>query len=800
MRIFFCILSLFFAVSSSDAKSLLDPITNRFPRASAHDFSDIVPAPAGKKGFLKTKGNHFVWEDGSRARFWGINVANLSLQESDAEIEAMLKNFRAAGFNLVRLHHFDERLGILDLNAPTSGNILPERIKKLDFWIAKARENGLYIYLDLLDYRRFKEGDGVINAELIGRSAKPYAVFDKRLIELQKEYAVKLLKEHKNSYTGLSYADDPTVVMLEIYSENGLFMRRGLWRSMPEPYATQFKTLWNDWLLKTYGTTAKLREAWVGPDGQSALFENESLENKSVQLPAMTWETNRLPPEELPYSALARRSDGARFAVEVQRRYFKEMKRFLREEVGFKAPLSVTGRYDDLSDISSQAAELDFIGCNFYYDHPYWGTGKPQWQLPSYYHNRNPISDQSDRSIAATLALARVKDKPFVVREWNYCYPNTNRGAGMLEAAAFACLQDIDAMILFTYETNPTNKVGYFSVRSDPARWQMAAVGARMFLKDMVAPAKNRVVIPYSNIDLYAYEMYHQPLYNLAWTSRVENDFFNGNYYLAHSGIDLIVPPGRSSHVAYTGASQLNYTRINRRDLAGNPNNALKKLTPLGAENSRMGFLDAHSKKITFDNLRSEEVAGAAIDALKAFRGVGNDSAAYARGISRSDTGEITRNSLGGRISVKTPQLQIYAGKLAGVGGEKTGLSLTGATEGALAALSLDGLPLVKSRRYVIKMTADARNIDEKLRRDPRFLRQPNGQWMLDDFGKGAIISGGKNSATPLTISLNGKLQLKLWNTGSAWELYVDGDKRSFYCDFAGAKFALSDGKVQTMG
>ena len=245
MIFFWCLFVLIGASLTARAQTSLDPNLTRFPRASQADFSDIVPAPAGTKGFLQTKGDHFTWADGARAKFWGINVANASLQEPDDDIVAMVKSFRAAGFNLVRLHHFDERQGIIDLTANDSRHFNQKAWRKLDFWIATARENGLYVYLDLLDYRHFKAGDGVVNAEAIGRSAKPYAVFDARLIQLQKEYARALLVDHVNPYTKLSYANDPTVVMLEIYDENGLFMRRGLWRSMPEPYATNFKKMWN---------------------------------------------------------------------------------------------------------------------------------------------------------------------------------------------------------------------------------------------------------------------------------------------------------------------------------------------------------------------------------------------------------------------------------------------------------------------------------------------------------------------------------------------------------------------------
>ena len=818
---------------------VLDPNAMAFPRASLADFSDSVPAPAGTKGFLQTDGAHFKWSDGTRARFWGINVANTSLQESDANIVSILRNFRASGFNLVRLHHFDERGGIIDQTKSDSQHFDAARWKKLDFWIAKARENGLYVYLDLLDYRQFKTGDGVENVKAIGRSAKPYAVFDPKLIELQKEYARALMRTHRNAYTGLCYADDPTVVMLEIYDENGLFMRRALWRSMPQPYGARFKSMWNSWLRERYGTDDKLRAAWT-QNGQSSLGTNECLGGGTVELPAMTWTPSQLKPADLPFASSARKFDGARFAFDVHRRYFADMKSFLRDDLKIKIPLCATGRYDDLPDLTSQSKELDFIGCNFYYDHPYWGTGLPQWKLPSYYHGKNPLSDLGEQSMAATLGLARVSGKPFVVREWNYCWPNTNRAAGMIEAATFGAMQDIDAMILFVYETNPSARLGYFNVRSDPARWGMAALGGQIFRQGLVAPLKNRVVVPYSNVDLFTYEKPYNPLYNLGWTVRMENAPFDGDHFDAPAGTDLILPTGRSATGQFFGAPSLLYGRDLRSDGANNHawapafwrdfdmtprgttgtsfayNGVLystvegrdqtrgmaldaqilraRGLLPVGENADQTlshGVWDAGRRRLAFTELRRDEVLRAALDALRLSGKIGLDPMESNRGIFRADTREVRRDAAVGRFEVLTPRLQVLAGNLRGGRGFARGLQVENASEGALVAMSLDGRPLERSRKFLVKMASDAHNSDEIAGRDARFSRQKSGQFRLDALGNGPVGSGAKSSTSPLEVRLGDVPLLQLWQSGGAWELLVEPGKTTFWCDSPNAKFHL---------
>jgi len=775
LRILWClgIVVIFSAGSyAANAVPILNPNLALFPRSSLHDFSDLVPSAPANRGFLQSHDGHFFWQDGMRARFWGINVANHTLMVPDEQIIAMVKNFRQSGFNLIRLHHFDERNGIIDMTRNDSQHIIEERLRKLDFWIYQARLNGMTVYLDLLDYRQFKTGDDVPNADAIGRAARPYAVFDARLIELQKEYA-KVLLTHVNPYTKLAYVNDPTVVMLEIYDESGLLMRRAVWREMPEPYNTQFRKMWNDWLKLRYKSTFALRAAWG-----DALGADESVENGTVELPLMTWTPQSAPESQRFYAALQRRNDGARFAVSVHQKYFQEMRDYLKS-IGLKIPVSVTGRFDDLADMKSISSELDFIGANFYYDHPYWASGKPAWKLPSYYHGENPLQDNDEHSFAAVMGLAKVHGKPLVVREWNYCWPNPGRGAGMLEAASYAAFQDIDAMILFTYETSTTARVSYFNVRSDPARWGLVGIAAQIFLKQIIPPSKYKVIIPYGDRDTFTYTSYYQPLYALGWFAQLENDFYDTQYQ-APDKSTLLVAPGRSGAESLSGAPKVLWRQGER---SVNPDwNMQQKTVRLGTTTSRQAL-------------------AVSLNALHQFFSAPFDWKVLLDGKFTSDGGRLTRDIKKGTLFINTPQLQAVMGNL-GSEAQIGDLKVRRLAQGTLAILSLDGAPISQTQRFVLKMVTDARNVDEVVKRDPRFLHRPDGQWMVDVYGKGPVTGGGQPSAQPVEVWRGKQLLVKIYQGGGGFELLAENGKWRFYTDTPETRFAVyvpeADGKKAT--
>ena len=226
----------------------LDVNSYRFADSCLVDLSGHLPGPIGPEDFVSVdKRGQFCWPDGRRIRFWGINVAKDAVFQPHSVIDRVADLFARAGFNLVRLHHLDDVGGLLPPErAGQSQRLDPQKLDAVDYWIAALKQRGIRVYLDLLDYRTFWEEEGVPNGSLLGRGAKPYALFSERLIDLQIEYARQLLVDHVNPYTGLSYAQDPALTLVELCDENGLLAAEDKWRRIMPPYRHQLLRRWND--------------------------------------------------------------------------------------------------------------------------------------------------------------------------------------------------------------------------------------------------------------------------------------------------------------------------------------------------------------------------------------------------------------------------------------------------------------------------------------------------------------------------------------------------------------------------
>lgn len=814
----------------------LNPVADFFPDSSLVDFSYLLDPPAGKHGFLKVGSDgHFYFEDGKRARFWGVVISQEHIDIPYNRIDKVVDTLARAGVNLVRLHCLDNRGGeeygivrrcIIDEAYPNNNNSRhfdKEYLSRVDYWIYKLKEKGIYTYLVLLGYRTFREGDGVPNAKKLDRAARPYSVFNKRLIELQKEYAEKLLFEHINPFTKLSYANDPAIAFIEIFNENGFFLWRDRFNKLVEPYATELKMLWNEWLRKRYGSTEKLKKAWTNFAGETPLQPYESLEEGTVNLPDLNLDSFEIYNQQTiyrdPLKSPARRNDACRFAAELQKEYFKEMKKFLKEK-GIKVPLTAVVDSLIIPDTLSVADELDFTAENFYWDHPSYEPGQVWVGLPRF-HNKDHLKEQTVWTFVPYVSMYKWRGKPVGIREWAFCYPNQYRASSILEVAVYACLQDIDMLTHFAYYSGGNvETIGSFSLQADPVRWGLFGLAAKLYHSFDVKPAKYNISIAFSDTDVYSYFTYQDMIRNIGWRHKVENVFFLEEY-LNIPDTHLTIASGRSNDASYASNRTIIYTKsktsgLHMETLADNTTTIQMRsgyLLPLKEKDGDFYFdlvevlknkfepisVDSANKLVSvfYDPKRENYVISRktfSADELfqiinQAMNKFYNVEITEDKNILRSDTGEITRDSKNGLLLVNTQQTQIIAGNL--YAQEKIGIGnlevKSQSNYGAVIITSLDNLPLSISSCYALKMVTIAENRGQYLQPSDS---DPN-KIVLVNSGSAPVQTKGVPSEKPTEIYLNGKKLLEAYLINGTFEMVRDGDNFLLFCDTPNTKFSI---------
>lgn len=249
-----------------------------FPFVISYDGEDnassvkhFLSAPAGKDGFVRIEKGRFVTSAGP-IRFNATNLTGPANFPTHEEADKLARRLARFGFNCVRLHYFDssygtflfpELPGILKDSSKTQRLLDESQRDKQDYLIAALKKQGIYVNMNLHVARFWDERDG-----FSGKLSRPWADkgldnFEPRMIELQKEYAKKLLT-HVNPYTGNAYTDEPAIAMIEINNENALLLgyRSGKMDSLPDPYKSELQKQWNHWLIRKYGSTDYLKKCW----------------------------------------------------------------------------------------------------------------------------------------------------------------------------------------------------------------------------------------------------------------------------------------------------------------------------------------------------------------------------------------------------------------------------------------------------------------------------------------------------------------------------------------------------------
>lgn len=182
----------------------------------------------------------------------------------------------------------------------------------------------------------------------------------------------------------------------------------------------------------------------------------------------------------------AMRADWMRFLYETEEAYWVGMTRFLKEELGVKAP--IFGSAVGFSPVSIQA-RLDMVDAHAYWKHPHF-PGIP-WDANNWTVENVPMAGVSNGGNIASLANYRVIGQPYSVTEYNHPAPNTHNSEAFLLLAAYGAMQDWDGIYSFAYDTSGAGRINsYFSVDSHPTQMATMAAAAALFLRgDVSSPA-----------------------------------------------------------------------------------------------------------------------------------------------------------------------------------------------------------------------------------------------------------------------------------------------------------------------
>lgn len=426
--------------------------------------------PAGKHGFMRIPdSNELTFEDGTKIRFWGTNFNGAQIFPPHEQSEKVARRLAKVGINIVRFHQMDSEWATPNIFSFTRGvnkentqSLDSISMDRLDYLIYCLKREGIYVYMDMLTYRRFKSGDGVREAHLLADAAKPYSVFDRRMIDLQKQFN-RDLWTHYNPYTKLAYKDEPAIVFTEVTNECDLWSQN----VVVEPYRSELEARYREW--------AAIRKIKVGKDKIS--FDKENI-------------------------------DIQQFFIDVTTAYYHEIVEDLRS-IGVKIPISGTNWTRNAAHLTAQNA-CDFIDTHAYAYWP-WRDWKGNFSNESVTGTVNNMLNE--------ISFYKLPNKPLFISEWDNPYPNEWRAECPLLLSAVGAFQDWSGFAIHTYRYgldenvdmigkpvtgNAINGISYrggvFDTFNDPAKFGLFYHAALILRRGDVKPAEKTVNIQISDI------------------------------------------------------------------------------------------------------------------------------------------------------------------------------------------------------------------------------------------------------------------------------------------------------------
>ena len=437
--------------------------TTKIEKDSVLDFGAVLNhhRPAGKYGFLKSKGEYFEFEKlpGVHQRFFGVNLSENCNVPTKEEAPLLAESIARAGYNSVRIHHFENEL--VDKNGKTSLEFDEEKLDRFFFLINELKKRGLYITIDLFCSRQTKKGEiKGLKAPLRSWNYRNAVYVHQGAYDNFIAYSIRLVSL-KNPYTGLTMAEDPAFCFISLLNENWV-------------------DVWND--KNAGGLGWKWKEHYIN------------------------WcKKNGVPKEKYTGDIPMRK----KFLVEFQHDFWKRISSEMRK-LGLRIPLTMQN--NGFSPVLSYMRfDYDYTDMHFYIGHPVIIKG---WRPPVKVSHESFIDvfdlgtrykpQQDEKGVALNtlqelahrgptkLFGSRTDGKPYILTELRWCDPHRQRAEGGAFSGAIAGLQDWDALYTFQWAWGGTKFMGegtggFFCLYGDPVGYLSERMIHLLFLRGDVA-------------------------------------------------------------------------------------------------------------------------------------------------------------------------------------------------------------------------------------------------------------------------------------------------------------------------
>jgi len=509
------------------------------------DVSYLLEKPSGKHGFLKSSDDgHFVFEEGTRVKFWGANILGPMATPEKEDAKKMADYIAKCGINLVRICP----VNLVNPSYPKGPYFDLDKIDKLDYFLVQLKKRGIYYFFigavsEIIYWEPF-----ISNLGKGKKLSKGFLFFSPKHIREIKHYWKNFYKR-KNRYTGVALKDDPSMVLFIITNENDLLLE------YPKIIAQRKK------FKKEIDILHDRYQTWLEKKGRFVPCEIKKINN------------------------------GTDFFYDLETEFYRSSISYLRE-IGIKVPITGTNWFRNLRTYSRfKDCNFDF-SANHHYG-PYFTYNKKRYH--EFIDNVSMLDDRFPfRSI--NIAKGKIKDKPFIQDEWNTGYPNNFRGEMVMFMGAYSLFQGWDAPMIQKFfnhkqqiqigcEGSPPLLDNSNISAFDPSRAGLFPAIALMYHRQYISPANKTITV-----NSFRTELSRDPAF-----SKPSNRWGYLTKYGHMIGLVHKIQANLAEHCIEEGYSQIRYSH--KEDFK----RCLDELVKSGFANPKLTVFQTDTSEITVD-------------------------------------------------------------------------------------------------------------------------------------------------------------------------------------------------------